>query len=230
MSDIGRLNREELSIQARLNNRALKAATYNPLSSSEEEEAPRMTNTNIDIMNDTPLKMSDAWRKDIAFQVQNEIISNNAITDNNAFGEPMKIKSHVTQQMIDEYRAEQQNPLLLNNKTFVYHPGRLAVELETFTPQPVKISYRNIRPFLIVGRKPKTENRFSVFVPVFCILIDRFWLKTENRFTANANTAGNLGRFTAVIAFGRKSIFGFRFSADYKDRPKKPTVREVYNR
>ena len=76
-----------------------------------------------------------------------------------------------------------------------------------------------LRPFLIVGRKPKTENRFSVFVPVFCILIDRFWLKTENRFTANANTAGNLGRFTAVIAFGRKSIFGFRFSADYKDRP-----------
>jgi len=145
MLDVGRLNREELSIQARLNNRALKAATYNPLSSSEEEEAPRMTNTNIDIMNDTPLKMSDAWRKDIAFQVQNEIISNNAITDNNAFGEPMKIKSHVTQQMIDEYRAEQQNPLILNNKTFVYHPGRLAVELETFTPQPVKISYRNIR-------------------------------------------------------------------------------------
>ena len=145
MLDVGRLNREELSIQARLNNRALKAATHNPLSSSEEEEAPRMTNTNIDIMNDTPLKMSDAWRKDIAFQVQNEIISNNAITDNNAFGEPMKIKSHVTQQMIDEYRAEQQNPLLLNNKTFVYHPGRLAVELETFTPQPVKISYRNIR-------------------------------------------------------------------------------------
>ena len=81
------------------------------------------------------------------------------------------------------------------------------------------LNFHSIRPVLIVGRKPKTENRFSVFVPVFCILIDRFWLKTENRFTANANTAGNLGRFTAVIAFGRKSIFGFRFSADYKDRP-----------
>ena len=34
MLDVGRLNREELSIQARLNNRALKAARYNPLSSS----------------------------------------------------------------------------------------------------------------------------------------------------------------------------------------------------
>jgi len=46
--------------------------------------------------------------------------------------------------MIDEYRAEQQNPFLLNNKTFTYHPGRLAVELETFTPQPVKISFSEV--------------------------------------------------------------------------------------
>jgi hypothetical protein len=32
----------------------------------------------------------------------------------------------------------------LNNKTFTYHPGRLAVELETFTPRPVKIPFKNI--------------------------------------------------------------------------------------
>ena len=59
MIDASQLNRDELQIQARLNNRALKAAKYNPLSSSEEEEAPKKRNTNIDIMNDTPLKMSD---------------------------------------------------------------------------------------------------------------------------------------------------------------------------
>ena len=143
MIDAAQLNRDELQIQARLNNRALKAATYNPLSSSEEE-TPKKRNTNIDIMNDTPNKMSDTWRKDMAFQVQSEIISNNQHHDD-TLGEPLKIQSHVTQQMIDEYRAEQQNPLLLNNKTFVYHPGRLAVELETFTPQPVKIPLINIR-------------------------------------------------------------------------------------
>ena len=143
MINASQLNKDELQIQARLNNRALKAAKYDPLSSSEEEETPKKRNTNIDIMNDTPNKMSDTWRKDMAFQVQSEIISNNQHHDD-TFGEPLKIQSHVTKQMIDEYRAEQQNPLLLNNKTFTYHPGRLAVELETFTPQPVKISYRNI--------------------------------------------------------------------------------------
>ena len=143
MIDAAQLNRDELQIQARLNNRALKAAKYDPLSSSEEE-TPKKRNTNIDIMNDTPNKMSDTWRKDMAFQVQSEIISNNQHHDD-TFGEPLKIQSHVTKQMIDEYKAEQQNPLLLNNKTFTYHPGRLAVELETFTPQPVKISYKNIR-------------------------------------------------------------------------------------
>jgi len=143
MIDAAQLNRDELQIQARLNNRALKAAKYDPLSSSEEEETPKKRNTNIDIMNDTPLKMSDTWRKDMAFQVQSEIISNNQHHDD-TFGEPLKIQSHVTKQMIDEYRAEQQNPLLLNNKTFTYHPGRLAVELETFTPQPVKIPFKNI--------------------------------------------------------------------------------------
>ena len=54
---------------------------------------------------------------------------------------------------------------------------------------------------------PKTENRKSIFGfrPRLCILIGRFWLKTEIRFTANANTAGNWVRFTAVFAFGRKS-------------------------
>ena len=44
------------------------------------------------MMNDTPLKMSDTWRKDMAFQVQNEIISNNAITDKSALGKPIKKK------------------------------------------------------------------------------------------------------------------------------------------
>ena len=116
MIDAAQLNRDELQIQARLNNRALKAAKYNPLSSSEEE-TPKKRNTNIDIMNDTPNKMSDTWRKDMAFQVQSEIISNNQHHDD-TFGEPLKIQSHITKQMIDEYKAEQQNPLLLNNKTF----------------------------------------------------------------------------------------------------------------
>ena len=126
-----RLNREELKMMAHIDARNLKAMknrdkqTEEPMNYSSSEET--------DIMDDTPDKLSNVWRKEMAFLTQSEDISNNAIE--NAFGEPTKIKSEITQEMIDDYNAEHNTPLVLNGKSYPYHPDRLNIDLETFTPK-----------------------------------------------------------------------------------------------
>ena len=104
------LNREDAQLLARIEARNLKAMQEK----NQEPEPPRLRESlDFDIMDDTPAKLSNKWRKEQAFLIQSENISNNAITDELGFT-PTKIQSDVTQEMIDDYKAEQQNPLVLN--------------------------------------------------------------------------------------------------------------------
>ena len=67
-----RLNREELKLMAHIDARNLKAMknidkqTEEPMNYSSSEE--------IDIMFDTPDKLSNVWRKEMAFLTQSEDI------------------------------------------------------------------------------------------------------------------------------------------------------------
>ena len=131
-----RLSREEARIQTYLDARNLRAMK----NKTEEPEEPMKYSSSeeVDIMSDTPDKLSNVWRKEMAFLAQSEDISNNAIVDDLGFT-PTKIKSDITQEMIDDYKAEQQTPLKLNGASYPYHPSRANIELEKFKPEALKI-------------------------------------------------------------------------------------------
>jgi len=84
-----------------------------------------------------------------------------------------------------------------------------------------------IRPVLIVGRKPKTENRFTAKCNYSrkstqvsgCICIGRksiFGFQPKPVYKDAEDGDEN-----------RKSIFGFRFSADYKERPYETKIYDL---
>jgi len=131
-----RLSREDAKLMAYMEARDLKAMKN---LNKTPEEPRNYRSPEVDMMTDTPNKIASKWKKDMIFLAQGENISNNAIVDDLNFT-PTKIKSDITQEMIDDYRAEQQNPLVLNGKSYAYHPASLDIELETFEPEEPAIN------------------------------------------------------------------------------------------
>ena len=130
-----RFSREDAKLMAYMEARDLKAMKN---LDKAPEEPKHYRSQEVDVMTDTPSRLASKWKKDMIFLAQSENISNNAIVDDLDFT-PTKIKSHVTQEMLDDYRAERQNPLVLNGQSYAYHPANLDVELEAFEPRPPAI-------------------------------------------------------------------------------------------
>ena len=78
--------------------------------------------------------LADKDRNDLAFEIKLKTISDNATK------KPSDIKSeplsNVTQAMVEDYRAEQQQPITIGDKTFKYHPID-TIDLEKPNLKPV---------------------------------------------------------------------------------------------
>ena len=75
--------------------------------------------------------------RDILFDSQLNTIANNAIPGNQDY-QPTKIVSPVTQEMIDEYKAQELQPIEVAGKKYKYHPSSLAIDLDPYPPLPNK--------------------------------------------------------------------------------------------
>jgi len=116
-------------------NNQMKMNHLNTQAMTKREKAPEVLmtkneiNKSIEIDDDRPDVIGNKYKKAAALQIQALRLTQNAIVDELGF-KPMKIKSAVTQKMIDEYRAEQQKPILINGKYMKYHPSTVDTTLE----------------------------------------------------------------------------------------------------
>ena len=116
-------------------NNLMKMNRLNTQGMIKREKTPEVLMTKqeikkaIDIDDDRPDVIGDKYRKAAGLQIQANKITLNSIVDDLGF-RPMKIKSAVTQKMIDEHRAEQQKPVLVNGTYFKYHPSTVDTTLE----------------------------------------------------------------------------------------------------
>ena len=131
------LSRSDMKQEAYIEARNLRAMRDYNDDEPELEQIPNRKD-DINIMTDTPQHIANLWRKDNAFQEQSEDISNNAIVDELGW-KPSVIKSEVTQDMIDEYKIAQSNPLVIHGKAYKYHPANIVIDLETFVPEAIDI-------------------------------------------------------------------------------------------
>ena len=88
---------------------------------------------------DTPIVQSSDYVankdiRDIIFDRQLNTIADNAIPGTDQ--QPTKIVSPVTQEMIEEYKAQQLQPIEVGGKQFKYHPSSLAIDLEPYPAMP----------------------------------------------------------------------------------------------
>ena len=126
--------RTRLQIQKRLDERSKRAMT-------QREETPELLPTKEDVKvlninDDRPEVIANKHRKALAIQVRLQNMSNNQIVDELDW-KPSVIKSETTQQMIDEYRAEQNAPVKITRpdgreEFFKYDPT--SVDLTPITP------------------------------------------------------------------------------------------------
>ena len=127
--------RTRLQIQKRLDERSKRAMT-------QREETPELLPTKEDVKvlningDDRPDVIANKHRKALAIQIKLQNMSNNQIVDELDW-KPSVIKSETTQQMIDEYRAEQNAPVKITRpdgreEFFKYDPT--SVDLTPITP------------------------------------------------------------------------------------------------
>ena len=165
-------SRTALQIQKRLNERSKRAM-------NQREETPELLPTKEDVnqlslASDRPEIIANKNRKAISIQIQLQNMANNQIVDNLDW-KPSVIKSETTQRMIDEYRAEQRQPVKVfdpkRNKevVFKYHPS--SVDLTpviplvdgTLTETQIK-NYKRIRINEAI-KYSSYEKQLSVEVP-----------------------------------------------------------------
>lgn len=122
--------RTRLQIQKRLDERGKRAMT-------QREETPELLPTKEDVKvlnidDDRPEVIAAKHRKAVAIQVRLQNMSNNQIVDELDW-KPSVIKSEITQQMIDEHRAEQNAPVKITRpdgreEYFRYNNGSVDLE------------------------------------------------------------------------------------------------------
>jgi len=134
------LSRNALQIKAQINKR-------NKTAMAQRDATPELLPTfieskSIDVGDDRPDAIADKFRKAQAIKAKLHSISSNAIVDELGW-KPTVIKSAVTQQMIDEFRAEQSMPIAVfdpvRNKDVVYkyHPTTVDLNLKIPAQEPV---------------------------------------------------------------------------------------------
>ncbi len=137
------------------------------------------------VLEGTPEYMAEKMLTDAMLDSQLEKISN--IATQAAVSGPPKLVSAVTQEMIDEYKAESSKPITINGVAYKYHPvsSIAAINLDQFdatpfhimTPQDLDAAYKDIQDLSdeIVGynqdivlyeaRKEDTRARFDEQLP-----------------------------------------------------------------
>ena len=126
-------DKQELELELKNNsntNKAVKAFT------KRSESPPRVLSKykKTTVISGTPQSIADLDLRDLAFEQQSNDISNSAIIPDYGFT-PTKIKSSVTQEMIDDYHARQNQPVVIAGVTYKYHP--VEFDLEAFVSKPV---------------------------------------------------------------------------------------------
>ena len=91
------------------------------------------------VLEGTPEYMAQKIQTDAMLDAQLEKISTNATRD--VVSGPPKLVSSVTQEMIDEYKAESSKPLVIGGVAYKYHPvhSLAALNLDQFDPTPFHI-------------------------------------------------------------------------------------------
>ena len=117
----------------RMNNQ-MKMNQMNTIAMKKREIQPEVLMTKQEVKefvidDDRPDVIGDKYKKAAALQEQALRLTKNAIVDELGFV-PKVIKSDVTQKMIDEYRAEQNKPIIINGKNYKYHPSNVDTTLE----------------------------------------------------------------------------------------------------
>ena len=114
------------------------------------------------IKNGTVQEIADLTLKDLAFQRQLADISNSAIIQDNNYIPP-KVKSDITQEMIDDYKFMQSQPQKIAGITYKYHPVDFELEDENFnrkevrTPDEIR-QIQEAKEALVLEKLPKTQE------------------------------------------------------------------------
>ena len=142
-------NRSKLLIQQKLNQRSKEAMI-------QREITPEILPTKAEVKllgldDDNPDAIADKHRKSTSIQIQLTNMANNAIVDELGW-KPSKIKSETTQRMIDEYKAEMNQPIKVVDPT----TGKEVVF--KYKPSSVDLS-----PVIPEYTKPLTENEIWAF-------------------------------------------------------------------
>jgi hypothetical protein len=131
--------RSKLLMQQKLNQRSKEAMI-------QREITPEILPTKAEVKllgldDDNPEAIADKHRKSTSIQIQLTNMANNAIVDELGW-KPSKIKSETTQRMIDEYKAEMNQPVKVIDPTtgkevvFKYKPS--SVDLSPVIPEYTK--------------------------------------------------------------------------------------------
>ena len=141
--------RSQLLIQQKLNQRSKEAMI-------QREITPEILPTKADVKllgldDDNPQAIADKHRKSTSIQIQLTNMANNAIVDELGW-KPSKIKSETTQRMIDEYKAEMNQPVKV---------------IDPITGKEVVFKYKpssvDLSPIIPEYTKPLTENEIWAF-------------------------------------------------------------------
>jgi len=108
------LSRSRLMMQQKLNDRSKEAMTQREITPEVKPTKQEVKLLGLD--DDQPEIIADKHRKAVSIKIQLANISNNAIIDELGW-KPSKIKSEVTQKMIDQYRAEMNQPVKILDPT-----------------------------------------------------------------------------------------------------------------
>jgi hypothetical protein len=182
--------RTRLQIQKRLVERSKRAMT-------QREETPELLPTKEDVKvlnidDDRPEVIAAKHRKAVAIEVRLQNMSNNQIVDELDW-KPSVIKSEITQQMIDEHRAEQNAPVKITRpdgreEFFKYDPT--SIDLTPITPniEPVlseaDISDARTEIMLKVGQISKIKFYLSKTAPALRKEIDARYNAEKAKYAA----------------------------------------------
>jgi hypothetical protein len=136
MSDFLKASREstkDLILDAKLNNLSNSCIQKRPVSPKPIKNKRRY-NTPIVESSDY---VTNKDIRDLLFDSQLNTIANNASQGNQDY-QPTKIVSPVTQEMIEEYKAQELQPIEVGGKKYKYHPSALAIDLDPYPPLPNK--------------------------------------------------------------------------------------------
>ena len=144
-----KLNRSKLMIQQQLNQRSKEAMIQREITPEILPNKAEVKLLGLD--DDNPQAIADKHRKSTSIQIQLTNMANNAIVDELGW-KPSQIKSETTQRMIDEYKAEMNQPVKvidpITGKEVVYKYKPSSVDLSPIIPEYTK---------------PLTENEIWAF-------------------------------------------------------------------